>query len=100
MAILFDLISIFFRFCLKDKDVADLEELVSPHRIPAEPPVNVDQGELNLEKELAALDVIPSQLPAQTEQHGGTVVSTDPEDSQQGSAAQPQKVIIISGGLE
>lgn len=75
--------------------MADLDELVSPHRIPAEP---ADQGDLfsNLEKELAALDATPPQLPAQPEQHEETVASSDPEESQNGNAAQPQKVIKLA----
>ncbi|XP_037029914.1 uncharacterized protein LOC119069847 isoform X2 [Bradysia coprophila] len=80
----------------EDKDVADLDELVSPHRTPAEP-IKLDQGEFlsNLEKELAALDATPPQAPAaQPEQHEETVVPTDPEESQHGSAAHPQKPLF------
>lgn len=84
---------------LKDKDVIDLEELASPHHIPAQQ-LRPDQGELfsNLEKELAALDDTPSQ----PEQPEVGVIGADneksnqqePDESQQGSAVQTQKVIV------
>lgn len=73
-------------FFKQDKDVADLDELVSPHHIPAQQ-VRVDQGELfsNLEKELAALD----ENPPQQEQPEESVVTVEPEQNQH---VQHQKV--------
>lgn len=47
----------------------------------------------NLEKELAALDETPVQSPPQQEQPEETAATAEPEESQNGNAAQPQKVI-------
>lgn len=74
--------------------MVDLEQLAWPHRIPAQQS-RLDQGELfsHLEKELAALDETPAQLSPQQEQPDETVVTAEPEESQNSNVVQPQKVI-------
>lgn len=86
---------ILFLIQFKDKDVVDLEDLVSSHHVPAQQ-ARLDQGEYfsNLEMELAALDETPAQSPPQQEQPEETVaVTAEPEESQNGNVVQPQKVI-------
>lgn len=74
-----------------------MEELVSPHHVPAQP-IHPDQAELfsKLEKELAALDESPSQFPPQQEHLEETIVTAVPELTHQHGFAvqvQPPKVI-------
>lgn len=79
---------------LQDKDVVDLEELVSPRHIPAQQR-RPDQGEYfsNLEKELAALGKTEEHQPEE-----GVIAADnektnqqEPDESQQGIVVPPQK---------